>query len=200
MKFNKAGEFNQSADHRRTGMRPTKMRQEIYGAAKLLSERATSRCADFADALSAATRNDIVYMDPPWEGTSTGVDKRYRDWLSRERLVETLEDLHSRGVPYLLSYDGRHGDKTYGEWLPDRIGAVRLELNAGRSSQATLSGRDVTTFESLYVSTLLNPVVQEQLGLQTRARELHRSTQYFARELGDRHTGGLGRGAQALEI
>jgi DNA adenine methylase len=145
-RFNNSGEFNQSADHRRTGMRPSKMRQEIEGVGELLSGRTTVRRVDFADALSAATSNDIVYMDPPWEGTSTGVDKRYRDWLPRERLVEVLEDLHSRGVPYLLSYDGRHGDKRYGEWLPETIGAVRLEIDAGRSSQATLSGRAVTTY------------------------------------------------------
>lgn len=197
-RFNKTGRFNQSADHRRTGMRPAKMRQEIEGAAKLLSGRTTVRCADFADALSAATSDDIVYMDPPWEGTSTGVDKRYRDWLSRERLVEVLEHLHERGVPYLLSYDGRHGDKTYGDWLPDSIGAVRLELDAGRSSQATLSGRVVTTYESLYVSTSLTPVVKEQLRLL--APDLHRPAQHLAREHRNGHSLGLSRRAQTLEV
>jgi DNA adenine methylase len=168
-RFNANGEFNQSADHRRTGMRPDKMRREIYGAAQLLGERATVTSRDFADAVAQATPKDVVYMDPPWEGTSTGVDKRYRDWLARDRLIGVLEDLHDRGVPYLLSYDGRHGDKTYGEWLPESIGAVRLELEAGRSSQATLNGRVVTTFESLYVSRSLEPVIEEQLGLLVSA-------------------------------
>jgi DNA adenine methylase len=164
-RFNANGEFNQSADHRRSGMKPDKMRREIYGAAQLLAGRTTVRTCDFEDALAKATSNDVVYMDPPWEGTSTGVDKRYRDWLGRERLIEVLGDLHDRGIPYLLSYDGRHGEKTYGDWLPSSIGAVRVELEAGRSSQATLNGRAVTTFESLYVSKTLEPVAQRQLDL-----------------------------------
>lgn len=170
-RFNGAGHFNQSPDHRRRGMNPKKMRGEIADAAGLLRGRSTVTCADFGELLAEATPRDLVYMDPPWEGTSKGTDKRYRDGLTRERLVLVLEDLHRRGVPYLLSYDGRHGDKQYGERLPDSIGADRLELDAGRSSQATLNGRDVTTYESLYVSTSLTvvPSAVEQLRPFTRA-------------------------------
>ncbi len=166
-RFNSRGEFNQSPDHRRNGMNPAKMRREINGAAALLGGSTVVECADFGVLLQEATPNDLVYLDPPWEGTSKGTDKRYRDWLSRERLVEVLEDLHVRGVPYLLSYDGRHGDKTYGDELPPSIGARRLELAAGRSSQATLNGQKVLTFESLYVATTITeqPRFVEPLGL-----------------------------------
>ena len=170
-RFNSGGEFNQSADHRRLGMRPRKMRQEITGAAALLGGRTKVTSLDFAEAVAEATTRDLVYMDPPWEGTSKGPNKRYRDCLARERLIEVLEDLDARGVPYMLSYDGRHGAKSYGDWLPDSIGAVRLELVAGRSSQATLSGRVVTTTESLYVSRHVTetPAIAQQLGILSEA-------------------------------
>lgn len=170
-RFNSAGEFNQSADHRRRGMSPDKMRREITGASALLSSRTEVRSEDFAKAIAGATSRDLVYLDPPWEGTSTGTDKRYRDWLARERLIEVLEDLNARSVPYLVSYDGSHGDKRYGEWLPHSTGAIRLELIAGRSSQGTLSGREVTTVESLYVSRHISdsPSVVEQLELMAIA-------------------------------
>lgn len=151
-RWNHDGQFNQSADHRRKGMNPRKMRHEIEGASELLSGRTSVLCGDFADILTGANAEDLVYLDPPWEGTSTGVDKRYHAWLSRERLVEVLSDLNERGIPWLLSYDGRHGEKAYGPPLPDGLGAVRLELNAGRSSQATLNGETAITVESLYVS------------------------------------------------
>lgn len=152
-RFNRAGAFNQGADHRRAGMRPEAMRDHIQGAARLLGGgRATVRCADFQDVLAAATPADLVYLDPPWQGTSAGADTRYHAWPTRERLVAAVCDLRARGVPYLLSYDGRHGAKTYGPPLAEAVGATRLELNAGRSSQATLSGRAVTTYESLYVA------------------------------------------------
>jgi DNA adenine methylase len=143
------------------------MRLEIAGASALLSSRAEVKAQDFADAIAEATPQDLVYLDPPWQGTSMGTDKRYRDSLARERLIEVLDELNARGVPYILSYDGRHGVKSYGDWLPESVGAVRLELVAGRSSQGTLSGRVVTTVESLYVSRHIDadPAVAEQLEL-----------------------------------
>jgi DNA adenine methylase len=154
-RFNRQGFFNQSADHRRRGMHPKKMRREIVGASQLLRGMATTVCGDFRATLAEARAHDLVYLDPPWEGTSTGVDKRYHASLARERLIEALEDLNRRDVPWLLSYDGRHGEKQYGEPLPGHLQALRLELHAGRSSQATLNGKSAMTVESLYVSRQL---------------------------------------------
>jgi DNA adenine methylase len=152
-RWNSQGDFNQSADHRRRGMNPRKMRLQIEGASRLLADQTEVVSGDFVDTLSAADKDDLVYLDPPWQGTSSGVDKRYHAWLARERLEEVLRDLNSREVPWLLSYDGRHGVKEYGEPLSEDLQAVRLEFDAGRSSQATLSGRTTTTVESLYVSS-----------------------------------------------
>jgi DNA adenine methylase len=154
-RFNANGRFNQSADRRRTGTHPRRMRQELVRASTLLAGAARVACADFEATASEARRNDLVYLDPPWEGTSSGPDRRYHAPLPRERLTPVVEQLSRRGVPWLLSYDGRHGDKRYGPPLPDDLGALRIELDAGRSAQATLHGRKVTTFESLYVSPRL---------------------------------------------
>lgn len=158
-RFNSRGEFNQSPDHRRRGMSPQKMRRELAGANAVLLGKTQVRCADFVEQIKDATCNDLVYLDPPWEGTSVGHDRRYHAGLSRTRLVEALEDLDARRVPYILSYDGRHGTKEYGASLPLTIGAKRLELHAGRSSQATLNGREIVTIESLYVSRHLGDTV-----------------------------------------
>jgi DNA adenine methylase len=154
-RFNKNGAFNQSADHRRRGMNPIKMRREMLGASELLRHRTTVLTSDFEETVASAGAADLVYLDPPWEGTSIGVDRRYHEWLRRERLTEFLMGLNRRNVPWLLSYDGRHGNKEYGPPLPDALGAMRLELNAGRSSQATLNGRAAVTIESLYLSASL---------------------------------------------
>ena len=53
---------------------------------------------------------------------------------------------------FAVSYDGRTGDKTYGAPLPDSLGLTHLEIEAGRSTQSTLLGRDDITYESLYLS------------------------------------------------
>ena len=154
-RFNSAGKFNQSHDKRRLGMRPEKMRHEIFGVNKIFSGKVAIATGDFESISLAATRDDLVYMDPPWEGTSGAKDRRYFEGLSRERLIEVITKLNDKGVPLLLSYDGMCGEKTYGEMLPASLGLKHVYLDAGRSSQATLVGRDETTLESLYYSNSL---------------------------------------------
>lgn len=156
-RFNRDGRFNQSPDKRRLGMRPDKMRLQILGAASLLRRNTRVLDGDFAATLADATPDDLVYMDPPYEGTSVGVDRRYHQGMVRDRLIGELSALNHRGVAWILSYDGRCGDKRYGDYLPDHLDAQRIELHAGRSSQATLNGRAEVTIESLYVSHALTP-------------------------------------------
>lgn len=153
VRFNPAGQFNQSPDNRRLGVRPDTEAREIFGAHKVLVGRCEIRCSDFRDALLDATANDLVYLDPPYEGISTGRDRRYVRGVERGQLIEALDDLNQRGVNFLLSYDGTCGDRSYGEPLPGFLCAHRIHLHAGRSSQATLSGKKFKTIESLYVST-----------------------------------------------
>jgi DNA adenine methylase len=152
VRFNPAGQFNQSPDNRRLGVRPDTEEHEILGAHKLLSGRCEVLCADFRETLRHATSNDLVYLDPPYQGISNGRDRRYIRGVQREELVEALDDLNRRGVQFLLSYDGTCGNKSYGEALPSFLCAHRVHLDAGRSSQATLSGKNLKTIESLYVS------------------------------------------------
>ncbi len=139
-------------------MRPEKMRHEILAASMLLAKQTTTVWADFEATLKDATSADLVYLDPPYEGTTTGDNKRYHQGLDRERLIVGLESLNRRGIPFLLSYDGQCGEKVYGSELSPSLHLTRLELNAGRSSQATLNGREEMTIESLYVSSNLTSV------------------------------------------
>jgi len=154
-RFNGQGGFNQSHDKRRLGMRPEKMAREIHGAFVLLRDTVELVFGDFEQCLADASPKDLVYLDPPWQGTSEGPHKRYHQGLSRERLVGVLRDLNHRRVPFILSYDGRCGDRQYGRPLPTDLDLVHLELDAGRSSQATLVGRAENTVESLYISSAL---------------------------------------------
>jgi DNA adenine methylase len=55
-------------------------------------------------------------------------------------------------VQFVLSYDGSCGDRTYGDALPKSLHMKRVLVDAGRSSQATLNGREDRTVESIYIS------------------------------------------------
>lgn len=160
-RFSNSGHFNQSPDRRRTGTKPEKMLKQITGAHLLLAGRTKTFAGDAEDCLADAGANDLVYMDPPWQGTTEGTDKRYHQGFARNRLELLLDDLNSRRVPWVLSYDGRSGARTYGEPLDAGLWGAHLELHAGRSSQSTLAGRDEKTVESLYLSPLLESTTVE---------------------------------------
>lgn len=155
VRFNAEGAFNQSADRRRLGARPERMAREINEASRLLHGRARFVAGDYATLLRGTKPGDVVYLDPPWEGTSGTRDRRYALGLDRERFVAELHALSARKVPVIISLDGRRGEKRYGSPLPASLGLVHLELDAGTSSQATLVGRRERTIESLYVSPAL---------------------------------------------
>ncbi len=155
VRFNGNGEFNQGADNRRLGMKPEKLEKEVRAMSRLLKGKISIKGCDFRQAISQATDKDLVYMDPPWQGTSGKRDPRYAYLLNIDELIEELDSLNKRNVPFMLSFDGTCGDKSYGSDLPDYLNLKKVLLNAGRSSQATLLGRDDVTIESLYLSPAL---------------------------------------------
>lgn len=156
VRFNRHGHFTQSADKRRTGMKPDRLTRTTHAVSRLLKGRTELFIGDFRDCVTNATERDLIYMDPPYQGTTYGTDKRYAAGLEREHLFEALHGFDNRPVPYILSYDGQMGEKVYGEPLPSTIDVDHLAVHAGRSSQATISGRNDETIESLYVSRSLN--------------------------------------------
>lgn len=152
VRFNSKGEFNQSADHRRLGRKPDLMRKQILGAGSLLQNRLNTSCIDYEALLIQATDRDLIYMDPPYQGTSQAKDRRYVQSLDLERFIVNLKSLLIRSVPFIISFDGRCGDKEFGPPLPESLGLRRIEICAGTSSQATLNGQKAMTYESLYLS------------------------------------------------
>lgn len=155
IRFNREGAFNQSADRRRAGTRPERVAERVSAAHHLLAHKTTAAVEDYAHALQIAGPDDVVFLDPPYLGVSGSRDPRYHQGLDLDRFVAELAQANARGVAWLVTLDGRCGDRVYGPGLPDHLGAARVELAAGRSSQSTLSGRAEQTVESLYLSPAL---------------------------------------------
>ncbi|QLQ08829.1 MAG: DNA adenine methylase [Anaerolineae bacterium] len=155
VRYNSQGEFNQSPDNRRQGMRPETMRLQILGASYYLKGKTVVTSLDYRDVLDQATPDDLIYMDPPYQGVCGNRDSRYLQNVQFNEFVHTLDMLNRHYLRYLVSYDGRTGDKVHGERLPNDLGLTLIELYAGRSTQATLLGRDDVTIESLYLSPSL---------------------------------------------
>lgn len=152
VRFNSSGKFNQSPDKRRLGRRPEEMRKHVLSTSLLLNGKTKCTNLDYSAVFDMATPDDLVYMDPPYQGTSSGKNPRYHQGLDFDRFVRELEKLNDRGVPFILSFDGQLGSKIYGQPLPRHLELRHVAVNAGRSAQATLNGKSDVTIESLYLS------------------------------------------------
>ncbi len=155
IRYNAFGEFNQSPDNRRKGMNPDTMENHVLSASRLMKEKVKLFTGNYSEVLKLATPDNIVYMDPPYQGVCSNRDPRYLNGLSFDEFVEALECLNEKNISYIVSYDGRTGTKTFGKNLPNSLRLKHVEVAAGRSSQATLLGRDYYTYESLYISPAL---------------------------------------------
>lgn len=155
VRYNSQGQFNQSPDNRRHGMQPDNMRRQVLGASYYLKGKTSITSVNYRDVLDKATSSDLVYLDPPYQGVCGNRDTRYLQNVQYCEFVEALNTLNIRQIRYLVSYDGRTGEKIHGDTLPHDLDLILIELYAGRSSQATLLGRNDITIESLYISPKL---------------------------------------------
>ena len=155
IRYNANGEFNNTPDNRRKGARPPEMRRRICHASELLRKRTRLTSWDYRKVLAECGDDDLVYMDPPYQGVCGNRDQRYLPKVDHEEFCHELAKLNDRHIMFAVSYDGRTGDKVYGEPLPECLSLTHLEIRAGRSTQATLLGRSEVTYESLYLSRAL---------------------------------------------
>lgn len=154
VRYNRQGKFNQSPDNRRRGRHPQHMRADILEAARLLSQAQLSSM-DYKRVLLQATEKDFVYLDPPYQGVSAKRDTRYFQQIDAQAFIRTLHVLNERAIPFIISHDGRTGERRFGAHLPAELGLERLEMCVGPSSQSTLLKRREATYESLYLSSAL---------------------------------------------
>lgn len=155
IRYNSEGKLNQSCDKRRYGTKPESIVSNATAISALLKDKTICSSMDYKEVLSIAQKGDLVYMDPPYQGTSDREhtrDHRYLQGVAFDEFVVELRKLNERGIDYIVSYDGKTGDKIIGKSLPKDLELTHIYINAGTSSQATLNGKREITYESLYAS------------------------------------------------
>jgi DNA adenine methylase len=175
VRYNAQGNFNQSPDKRRLGRNPQMMRNDILSVSQLLKGKTDVFSADYSLILDNATPDDLVYMDPPYQGTGLNGGFTYAGNVDFQNFLVSLYELNKRHIPYILSYDGRTGDKTFGSPLPEALNLMKIEINAGRSTQATLLNREEYTYEAVYLS----PSLLEQIDIQKMNGHKHEQLDLF---------------------
>ena len=167
VRYSSTGMFNQSPDKRRKGTSPTTLAKNVYQISSYLKGKTTFSSLDYREILKQAVPGDLVYMDPPYQGVCISHDNRYYAGIEFDDFVGAVDELNSRGIDFMISYDGQCGEKQYGIDLPENLGLRKVLLNAGLSSQSVLLGRKEVTYEALYLSDKLqkmtHPVCQQKL-------------------------------------
>ena len=159
LRYGKSGKMNQSADGRRTGARPSTVDRRIRETNDLMRSAAVLH-RDWREGLAQATAADVVYLDPPYQGTTETRDQRYVSGLSVEDFEEGLRSAVDRDLSLIISYDALVGPATYGRPLDPALGLLGFDVITGVSAQGTLLGRKQEAHETLYVS----PALVERLG------------------------------------
>lgn len=161
VRYGSNGLFNQSPDKRRNGTSPKTLKPNVDAISYYLKGRTTFMSKDYREVLDECQQGDIVYMDPPYQGVSNVRDSRYYSGIDYHDFVEAIDRLNSRGIDFLISYDGKCGDKQYGEDLPTELGLQKIMLRAGLSSQSILLGKKEVTYEALYLSRGLQHIIPQ---------------------------------------
>jgi DNA adenine methylase len=154
VRYSKAGDFNQSADNRRLGAKPSAVRDRLVRtAATMVGTTVVS--GPYEPLLVGAAHDAVVYMDPPYQGVTNVADHRYVSGLSREEFEIALNEAIKNDVSFIISYDVVREDNKYGKPLSSSLGLTHTHIVAGRSAQSTLGGRADVTVESIYLSPAL---------------------------------------------
>ncbi|HEY2725556.1 MAG TPA: DNA adenine methylase [Parafilimonas sp.] len=166
--------LNQSPDKRRLGRNPQMMRNDILRVSQFLRGKTELYSYDYSKILESSKPTDLIYMDPPYQGTGLNGGFNYAGNIEFDNFIISLFQLNQKHMPYILSFDGRTGNKTFGISIPDKLNLTKIEVNAGRSSQATLLNRKEITYEAIYLSPALVTKIdlQKAIGKQIYQNEL----------------------------
>jgi len=148
IRFNNKGMFNNSLHYSRPGIKPDSLKEIIFDWSAHI--QGTDFVADdYMETTASAKAGDIVYLDPPYFHTKG----RYFGTINFDDFLKYLENLNSRGVKYILSFDGKRGNTDYTVDLPKDLYKRHEFLPSGNSTFKKVICKEAEkVLESLYVN------------------------------------------------
>lgn len=149
IRYNDKGEFNNSLHLTRPGINPKTLHNIVLKWSYFLKD-VEFVLSDYSDTLEAVTKNDFVFLDPPYGGTK---DRYTREEFNLEKFYKELERLNSVGAKWILTFDGVAGEREYKYDLPKEIYKHKIYLKTGNSPFTKMMR---TTIDAVYESVYLN--------------------------------------------
>jgi DNA adenine methylase len=129
IRYNSNGEFNNSMHKNRPGINP-QLLSKIIDDWSSYTQGMEFFNQDYRETLEMAGKDDFVFLDPPYGGTKgryTKLEFDVNDFYTQ------LEKLNSKGVSWMLTFDGNAGEREYDFVLPDGLYLEKTFVNTGNS-------------------------------------------------------------------
>lgn len=149
IRFNKNGNFNNSLHHTRPGIEPERLSKLVFQWSRFTQE-VTFLVADYHQTLKNAKLGDLVFLDPPYHGTKGRYIPTSFDF---QKFYLELERLNHIGVKWVLTFDGKAGERAYQVTVPTNLYKTVLGLPTGNSPFTKLMKISLdTVIESVYLN------------------------------------------------
>lgn len=130
IRYNSAGEFNNSLHLTRPGIDPKRLSSIILQWNQYL-RKFDFMNVDYRECLEDVKKGDFVFLDPPYGGTKS----RYTQTpFSLDEFYNTLDLLNSKEVNWMLTFDGSSGDRNYAYAPPEELYKSTFKVKTGKSA------------------------------------------------------------------
>lgn len=166
IRYNSNGEFNNSMHKNRPGINPVSLEKIIQEWSTFIKGVEFLK-QDYRETLNGTTKNDFVFLDPPYGGTKGRYTKNE---FNVEDFYGELEKLNSRGVKWMLTFDGSAGSREYNYDLPKEIYKNKFFVNTGNSPFTKLMKTSIDQInEAVYTNYKIKktaPIKSNQTSLE----------------------------------
>lgn len=149
IRYNAAGEFNNSFHLSRPGINPQTLRNILLQWSHYI-KKITFLNVDYRECLADVKKGDFVFLDPPYGGTKN----RYSQIeFNLTDFYNELERLNSIGAYWMLTFDGSSGNRVYSFAPPKEVFKHKFSINTGISAFSKLidKKKDLIS-ESVYLN------------------------------------------------
>jgi DNA adenine methylase len=147
IRFNRKGNFNSSFHNNRKGINPKTLEDIIFKWSKLIQNYKFIH-GDYIETTKSITSRDFVYMDPPYFNTSG----MYYGNIEHDDFIDYLEELNSKHIKFVLSFDGERGSTKFSGNLPKKLFKRHLLLESGNSPFKKSHKQVESVKESIYIN------------------------------------------------
>lgn len=149
IRFNSNGDFNNSFHLSRPGISPDRLESQLCLWSQAI-QNITFKACDYRETLSEVMKGDFIFLDPPYGGTKG----RYQTTpFDLDAFYNELERLNSIGAKWMLTFDGKAGDRTYSFAPPTELYKSRFPIYTGNSAFTKLENKKLDKIEeSVYTN------------------------------------------------